>query len=119
MQALLNLMRNAVLHAAGLTRLTLSAGLVRHDAVTVLRLSVRDDGAGIPPAQLERVFEPFVTGGKGTGLGLAIVRRLVTAHGGVAHAESALGQGTVFHLDFPLDPSDTPVAEEPAPASLS
>jgi ligand-binding sensor domain-containing protein/signal transduction histidine kinase len=118
-QALLNLMRNAVLHATGLTRLTLSAGVVRRDAESLLRLSVRDDGAGVSAAQLERIFEPFVTGGKGTGLGLAIVRRLVAAHGGLAHAESALGRGTVFHLDFPLDVSDTSIAEEPAPASLS
>jgi ligand-binding sensor domain-containing protein/signal transduction histidine kinase len=103
-QALLNLMRNAALHATGLTHITLHAGTTTCEGTAALRLTVRDDGAGMAPEYLTRIFEPFVTGGKGTGLGLAIVRRLAVAHGGEATVESTPGRGSAFHLDFPVEP---------------
>ena len=101
-QALLNLMRNAVSHAAGLTCITLCAQRYVMDSTFVVRLSVSDDGAGIRPELLSKVFEPFVTSGKGTGLGLSIARRVATAHGGQVSVESERGQGTVFHIDLPV-----------------
>lgn len=77
-------------------------GLVRGDYV---RLTARDDGCGIPADVLPRVFEPFFTTkapGKGTGLGLPSVAEFVkTAKGGV-RLESVEGEGTCFHLYFPL-----------------
>ena len=77
-------------------------GLVRGDYV---RLTARDDGCGIPADVLPRVFEPFFTTkapGKGTGLGLPSVAEFVkTAKGGL-RVESVEGQGTCFHLYFPL-----------------
>ena len=100
-QALLNLMRNAVNHATGLTRVTLSAERAPEDTPYALRMSVADDGAGIRPDLIGRVFEPFVTSGKGTGLGLSIARRVATAHGGQVSVYSEPGRGTVFHLDLP------------------
>jgi signal transduction histidine kinase len=71
---------------------------------------VRDTGVGIPPDQLERVFEEFhqvedhmTRRHGGLGLGLAIVRALVGAHGGSIWAESAgVGQGSVFTINLPL-----------------
>ena len=101
-QALLNLMRNAVNHAAGLTRITLIARRPPDGRLDV-RLSVVDDGAGIRPDILARIFEPFVTSGKGTGLGLSIARRVATAHGGRVSVESESGRGTSFHIDLPAD----------------
>lgn len=68
-----------------------------------------DRGPGIPPAQLERVFEPFyragtsVSGHRGSGLGLAIARGFTAASAGSLHVESLPGQGATFVFEFPLD----------------
>lgn len=74
-----------------------------------LRMSVRDNGAGIPGSALPRIFERFYRidtarsrAGGGTGLGLAIVRHLVSTMGGEASAESALGAGTTITFTLPL-----------------
>ena len=69
-----------------------------------VRLCVRDEGAGMDHATLERVFEPFFTTkavGKGTGLGLAVVYGIVEAHGGWITVESRLGRGSRFDVFLP------------------
>ncbi len=74
------------------------------------RLIVRvvDRGPGIPPAQLERVFEPFYRAGtaggghRGSGLGLAIARGFTEANSGSLHVESLPGQGAAFVFELPL-----------------
>lgn len=72
-----------------------------------IHLSVRDHGPGIPPAELDVVFDAFVQssqtkdGSGGTGLGLAICRKIVDAHGGRIHAENAPDRGAVFHIHLP------------------
>ena len=64
-----------------------------------LRLTVTDDGSGVPPEAQERVFEPaFSTRSSGSGLGLAIARRLVESWGGTITLTSALGSGTTVQL---------------------
>jgi len=65
---------------------------------------VVDNGSGIPPEALERIFDPFYTTkapGEGTGLGLALVHGMVADHGGRIHVESVPGEGTTFRIDFP------------------
>lgn len=99
-QVLVNLLENARRHARGVTALTLRA----RGADGRLVLEVADDGAGIDPAVLPRVFEPFFSGGKGTGLGLAIAQRVVQQHGGTIAADSAPGRGTTIRIDLPLNP---------------
>ncbi|HEX4563851.1 MAG TPA: ATP-binding protein, partial [Solirubrobacteraceae bacterium] len=79
------------------------------------RLIVRvvDRGPGIPPAELERVFEPFYrvdagTGHRGSGLGLAIARGFTEANGGRLHVESLPGQGATFVFQLPLRDLERP-----------
>jgi two-component system sensor histidine kinase PilS (NtrC family) len=65
-------------------------------------LRVRDEGPGVSPDILPRLFEPFVTGRRGgTGLGLAIVQRAVQAHRGVILCDSRPGAGTTFTILLP------------------
>jgi len=69
-------------------------------------LIVEDQGSGIPPEDLDKIFEPFYTtktmGKSGTGLGMAVVWGTVKDHDGFINCESALGQGTTFTLYFPV-----------------
>jgi two-component system sensor histidine kinase KdpD len=79
-----------------------------------------DRGPGIPPAQLERVFEPFYRAGipgsehRGSGLGLAIARGFAEANAGSLHVESLPGQGATFVFEFPLKESAEPGDARPA-----
>jgi signal transduction histidine kinase len=100
-QALLNLLHNAATHARGLTGITVRAHRQDNGAGDGVRISVADDGVGVPTTLRARIFDPFVTSGAGAGLGLAIVRRILRAHGGEVHVEPGALRGTVFHLDLP------------------
>ncbi len=96
--ALENLVRNAV-------QASPPGGLV-HVAVERVpegvRLTVEDEGAGVSPADSQRVFEPFfTTRTTGTGLGLAVVRRVVLAHGGTVSVGQRPGGGARFELRLP------------------
>lgn len=67
-------------------------------------LSVRDNGVGIPPELLPRLFEPYVTSKhKGTGLGLAIVKKIVEEHGGYLTARNHDGGGAIISVKFPVN----------------
>jgi signal transduction histidine kinase len=69
-------------------------------------IEVRDNGPGISPDDLERIFSPFfTTKPQGTGLGLAIVRKVVDAHDGRIDAVSAPGRGASFKVTLPVVPS--------------
>ena len=75
----------------------------------LLAISVQDNGPGIPPALLERIFDPYFTTkphGQGTGLGLSIVRRLITQANGAIHVYSHQGEGTVFTVYLPVPPKN-------------
>ena len=73
------------------------------------RLEVEDDGVGMSPETLARVFDPFFTtrpagDQRGVGLGLPVCHAIVTAHGGTIAAVSELGQGSTFTLELPVAP---------------
>jgi signal transduction histidine kinase len=104
-QVMTNLIQNAV-------KFTPKGGVVRvesrmRDDSAVL-ISVVDTGSGIPPHELERVFDRFYRGesvpteDRGSGLGLPIARSLVELHGGRIWVESALGQGSRFSVTLPI-----------------
>ncbi|MDH4265055.1 MAG: ATP-binding protein [Deltaproteobacteria bacterium] len=74
-----------------------------------IRVVVEDNGCGISPENLSKVFDPFYTTkitGEGTGLGLYIVSGILKNYGAQYHLESKEGQGTTFTIDFPLTESE-------------
>jgi signal transduction histidine kinase len=102
LQVLLNLMENARRHAAGINRISLSAARSASDANRLV-LRVANNGQGIDPDVVPRMFEPFYTGGNGgSGLGLAIANRIVRAHHGAILLESTGPDGTTFAIELPL-----------------
>jgi two-component system phosphate regulon sensor histidine kinase PhoR len=107
-QVLANLVDNAIKYGRAEGRVTVG-GKRRDDGA--LEIFVRDDGPGIPPEALDRVFERFYRVDKarsrdqgGTGLGLAIVKHIVQAHGGEVRVESELGDGATFYFTLPESP---------------
>jgi two-component system, OmpR family, sensor histidine kinase KdpD len=98
-QALTNVLENAARFTAPGRRIDVSVARL-HDGVQV---RVADQGPGIPDADRERIFEPFVRGegSAGTGLGLAIARAIVEAHGGTIRAGDAPGGGTAVVIELP------------------
>lgn len=108
-QVLLNLTGNAVAFTATDGQIELQA-TQRGDTA---QINVTDDGVGIAPGDLSRLFERFYRGDKsrarradggGNGLGLAIAQAIVEAHGGTISAQSTVGQGTTFTVALPLTP---------------
>jgi signal transduction histidine kinase len=72
------------------------------------QIEVSDTGPGIPPENLDKIFEPYFTTkpeGEGYGLGLAICQEIAASHGGSLHAESGAGQGSCFYVTLPLLPN--------------
>jgi two-component system, OmpR family, phosphate regulon sensor histidine kinase PhoR len=106
-QVLGNLIDNAIKYGRGTGTVTVGGRAADGGQVEVF---VQDDGPGIPPEALERIFERFYRVDKarsrdqgGTGLGLAIVKHLVQSHGGRVWATSEPGRGATFYLVLPGD----------------
>ena len=116
-QALIALLMNALdaTHAQGKIEIE-----TRRESRGQVSLTVSDDGVGIPPENIDKVFSPFFTTkplGKGTGLGLAICHGVVTAHGGEVRVDSEVGRGTRFSLVLPIrGEKDTPAGGRRGPA---
>jgi PAS domain S-box-containing protein len=109
-QVLLNLLLNACDAMAADPRGERRVTIVTSASETggVVELLVADQGTGIPPDEMDRVFEPFVTSKPhGLGLGLAICRSIVTAHGGRLWADNNEEGGATFHLVLNGEPLPT------------
>ncbi len=97
-QVYFNLLKNAMEAVGEGGRIDIGVASDDNDAV----VSIRDNGAGIPPEQVAHLFEPYrTTKEKGTGLGLMISARIVRDHGGTIAAASKLGEGTRFTIRIP------------------
>src|SRR5690606_35781924 len=106
-QALFNLVSNAMKFtpSGGTVRIGLVVEEVNHTRYAII--SVQDSGMGIPPDQLEQIFDRNYKydrpgeGVEGSGLGLAICREIVQAHGGTVRAESDGKTGAIFYISLP------------------
>jgi two-component system phosphate regulon sensor histidine kinase PhoR len=104
-QVLFNLIENAIKYGRKGGRVTVGAG---GSQTGKLEICVADDGPGIPPEAMDRIFERFYRVDRarsrdsgGTGLGLAIVKHIVQAHGGEAWAKSEVNKGATFFFTLP------------------
>lgn len=103
-QALVNLLDNAIKYSEPNKYIKVSAA----EYAGEIKLSVADQGIGIPPEYLERIFERFYRIDKarskkvgGTGLGLSIVKHIAVAHGAQVHVQSDLNKGSTFSISLP------------------
>ena len=109
-QLFTNLLVNAfeALSGAGTVRITASAldeDIVRggDQPEPMIQICIADDGPGVPPEVVDRIFSPFfTTKPQGSGLGLAIVRKIVDAHDGRIDVSSRAGAGTTFRVTVPV-----------------
>ena len=108
LQIINNLLSNALKFTPRGGKIFLRIASKNHRTV----LEIEDTGQGIPAEELDLIFKKFqqtstksTEGEKGSGLGLSIVQQLVDLHDGKISVQSVLGQGTIFHLDFPVTES--------------
>ena len=108
-QVIVNLVTNAAKSIPAGRRGLVTLRVAPGSSGTV-RVEVVDDGVGIAPDVLDRVFDPFFTTrkvGDGMGLGLAISHAIVTAHSGTITASSEVGAGSTFRVELPAAPAET------------
>ena len=115
-QVVNNLLENAIIHTPEGGSVAVNAGVAGDRMV---RVAVADTGRGIPPQDLDRVFDRFfrsdpsrsrATGG--AGLGLAIAKQLVEVHGGTIHVENVVPSGARFVFELPIAAPNSPDAAE-------
>ncbi|MFC1516353.1 response regulator [Thermodesulfobacteriota bacterium] len=118
-QVFLNIINNAIQAMAQQARTPTLTIKSEHDDSTI-RISIIDNGPGIPKANIQKIFEPFFTTkpeGKGTGLGLSICLEIIQHHGGDIYISSEPGKGSNFVIEIPVavrqesQPVEHPVGE--------
>ncbi|BFU42152.1 sensor histidine kinase [Krasilnikovia sp. MM14-A1004] len=116
--AVTNLVENAIAYSGEDTKVSLAV----RPSDDWIEIDVADEGIGIAPHDLDRIFERFYRADQarsratgGTGLGLAIVKHIATNHGGRVDVSSTLGGGSTFTLRLPARPPESPL---PLPAAI-
>jgi signal transduction histidine kinase len=119
-QVFMNLLTNAAQALTGRDAATITietrGGITVNDQDAV-EVKINDNGPGIPPDVLPRIWDPFFTTkdvGEGTGLGLSIVHELVERHGGTIECETKVGEGTTFTVRLPRQIQITEQRKRPA-----
>lgn len=104
-QVMNNLISNAIKYSFPQSRVEIRSTCEQNNLI----VSVSDEGQGIPPTEMDKLFKPFsrtsakaTSGESSTGLGLVIVRKIVEAHNGRVWAESQIKKGSTFYISFPL-----------------
>ena len=116
-RVLVNILINAMESMSGGGTVTFST-LIRNTGLPAgsahgIRITIHDNGCGIPPEHLSNIFDPFFTTKEtGTGLGLPLSLGIVEYHGGEIGVDSKAGQGTTVTIELPYDPNDTEKVEE-------
>jgi heavy metal sensor kinase len=115
-RAIGNVLQNAVRYVSEGGHVRVRARSVERNGAPVAQVTVEDDGPGIAPEDLPKLFERFyrgdpARGGGGTGLGLPIVKVIAEAHGGGVDVRSEPGRGTRVELTFPASASDAAGAD--------
>jgi signal transduction histidine kinase len=121
-QILFNLLSNAI-------KFTPAEGRVQvrmHGGSSIVRISVKDSGCGIPQGQFEQVFENFfqvdaelTKSSEGTGLGLPLVRQIAELHSGKAWCESSDENGSCFIVELPIEQALSAEASQQMEASVA
>jgi two-component system sensor histidine kinase GlrK len=108
-RAIANLLRNAIVVSPKGAAVTVGRSVVKRGDEDFLRLTVSDQGPGVPEPIRETIFNAFVTSavpkspkGIGIGLGLAFAREVAVAHGGDLELDGSAASGATFHLFLPL-----------------
>ena len=108
-QVFMNLLRNGM---DAINEADMAGGLTiksQWNAVDQLLISVSDTGIGLPPKQMDKVFDAFfTTKPHGTGMGLSISRSIIESHGGRLWATGNPDRGTTFQFTLPIEPAATP-----------
>ncbi len=112
-QAVLNLVTNA-LDAVEPESGVVSLRCDYNEEQELIQISVADNGTGMSPQTLKKLFEPFhsTKGLKGTGLGLVVTKKVVDEHGGTIDVQSSPGEGTTFVLTLPVNAEALPASAD-------
>jgi signal transduction histidine kinase len=104
-QVLNNLISNAIKYSFPQSKVEIYSKCENNNLV----ISVSDEGQGIPPSEMDKLFKPFsrtsakaTSGESSTGLGLVIVRKIIEAHNGQVWAESQIKKGSTFYISLPV-----------------
>jgi two-component system sensor histidine kinase SenX3 len=123
--AICNLVENAVVYSDPGARVVVAAHRQARPDDDYVEITVSDNGIGIPPTELERIFERFYRvdyarsrANGGTGLGLAIVKHVAATHGGEVSVWSQLGRGSTFTIRVPVHVAAKPGRQRPAMATF-
>ena len=106
-QVFTNLLENAAIHGGGITRVTVAMDQIQKKDGAYARVTVEDDGQGIDPEKLPRIFDGQLGGSRGDikrnmGIGLSVCRTIVRAHGGNICAENKPDGGARFRVELPM-----------------